>query len=110
MGNKYHYLVSVLDQICKEAPAQYKRYDLTALASEGTDNARSRAFIHLFLKVKFGLTDFEEREHLVTDGPGDGGLTHIILIRRIKSYISYSQSLEIQSIISLRKRLCLMNC
>lgn len=74
MGNKYHYLVSVLDQICKEAPAQYKRYDLTALASEGTDNARSRAFIHLFLKVKFGLTDFEEREHLVTDGPGDGGI------------------------------------
>lgn len=73
MDNKYQYLISVLDQLCKEAPTQYKRYDFTS-KNVNVENARSRAFIHLFLKVKFGLIDFEDREHFITDGPGDGGI------------------------------------
>ena len=37
-------------------------------------HARSRAFIHLFLKVRFGLTHFKEREQFLTDDPQDGGI------------------------------------
>lgn len=73
MDNKYKYLISVLDQFCNEAPEAYKRYDLNS-PKTNIENARSRAFIHLFLKVKFGLISFEEREYLITDGPGDGGI------------------------------------
>lgn len=73
MDNKYKYLISVLDQFCKEAPDAYTRYDLTSTKTN-IENARSRAFIHLFLKVKFGLTNFEDRENRITDGPGDGGI------------------------------------
>lgn len=66
-------MISVLDQFCKEAPDVYTRYDLTS-SKTNIENARSRAFIHLFLKVKFGLTNFEDRENRITDGPGDGGI------------------------------------
>ncbi|OFX61503.1 MAG: hypothetical protein A2046_06665 [Bacteroidetes bacterium GWA2_30_7] len=38
------------------------------------NNARARAFIHLFLKVKFGIIDFLEREKFITDDTGDGGI------------------------------------
>lgn len=73
MDNKYMYLISVLDRICNEAPDTYKRYDLNS-PQTNIENARSRAFIHLFLKVKFGLIDFKDREDFITDGPGDGGI------------------------------------
>lgn len=36
--------------------------------------ARSLAFIHLYLKVKFGLVDFSAREAFITDGSYDGGI------------------------------------
>jgi hypothetical protein len=36
--------------------------------------AISKAYIHLYLKVKCGLTDFEKRQALITDGANDGGL------------------------------------
>ena len=41
---------------------------------EKLNQARSRAFIHLFLKVRFGLLDFLERERVVTDEFNDGGI------------------------------------
>lgn len=36
--------------------------------------ARSRALLHLFLKARFGLTEFKDRMKYVTDGPNDGGI------------------------------------
>jgi len=38
------------------------------------NTSRSRAYIHLFLKVKFGILDPNEREKYVTDGTQDGGI------------------------------------
>jgi len=72
--NKYQTLVRILDQLRKEAPLNYKRYYPTVSDKTKIDQARSRTYIHLFLKVKFGLVNFEDREHLITDGTQDGGI------------------------------------
>lgn len=71
--SKYKDLVTILDSLCNEAPAEYKRYH-SFLNDDAKRQARSRAFIHLFLKVKFGLTEFLEREAFITDDPSDGGI------------------------------------
>ena len=71
--SKYESLVTVLDSLRKEAPAQYRRYHARRDV-EAVNQARSRAFLHLYLKVKFGLLEFSERERVVTDGKGDGGI------------------------------------
>jgi hypothetical protein len=73
---KYRILLRILDAIRAEA-GQTK---FTAKYARGTTDAeligqaRGRAFIHLYLKVMFGLTDFAEREQFVTDGSHDGGI------------------------------------
>jgi hypothetical protein len=72
--NKYITLLKILDQIRHEAPSSYRRYYPIESNIEHLNNARSRAFIHLFLKVKFGLLDFLERENLLLDDSGDGGI------------------------------------
>lgn len=69
-------LLRILDQICQEAGqtpfTQLYRNDPGDV--EGTNSRRARAFIHLYLKVAFGLLNFTEREHFVTDGSYDGGI------------------------------------
>jgi len=72
--SNYETLVNVLDRLRKEAPPQHRRYHVLDTDIEGLNQARSRAFIHLFLKVKFGLLDFVARERVVTDGANDGGI------------------------------------
>ncbi|NIJ54673.1 AIPR family protein [Dyadobacter arcticus] len=72
--SKYLELVKVLDKICYEAPAKNTRYNLRVATSEQISSARARAFIHLFLKVKFGQIDFSERERFITDDIDDGGI------------------------------------
>src|SRR5882724_4931249 len=72
--SKYHTLVNILDQLCAEAPPAYKSYhplksDITKL-----DQARCKAFVHLYLKVFFGMLEFREREGAFTDGKYDGGI------------------------------------
>ncbi|TOO47783.1 hypothetical protein CGH36_05995, partial [Vibrio parahaemolyticus] len=66
-------LINILDKIISEAPAKYKK-----LYSTGDDKkleqARSRAYIHLYLMAKFGMLDFSERELLILDGSNDGGI------------------------------------
>lgn len=74
MHQKYDTLVNVLDQLRREAPAANKRYRPLPSQRDRIDQARARAFIHLYLKVQFGLLDFEQRERLVSDGPDDGGI------------------------------------
>ncbi|UOQ72679.1 AIPR family protein [Hymenobacter cellulosilyticus] len=74
MENKYNTLVNILDQLRTEAPAEYKRYHALAEDQINVEKGRALALIHLFLKVKFGLTSFFDREALITDGTGDGGV------------------------------------
>jgi hypothetical protein len=71
---KYQILVDVLDQIRREAPQQYRSYRPIESDLDKVNQARAKAFIHLFLKVQFGILDFEERHAHITDGPNDGGI------------------------------------
>lgn len=72
--SKYSTLVNILDELRSEAPTGYKRYYPAPNEKEKLDAARSRAFIHLFLKVYYGLSDFYSRENYITDDPSDGGI------------------------------------
>lgn len=72
--SKYQTLVTILDELRKEAPTQYKKYYPLDTEIDKVNHARSLAFIHLFLKVKFGLLEFTERENYITDGTDDGGV------------------------------------
>lgn len=73
---KYLMLLNVLDKIREEAaPAGFKaRYIAGTTDVDQINQERARAFIHLYLKVSFGLLDFIEREHFITDGTNDGGV------------------------------------
>lgn len=72
--NKYTDLLIIVDKLRQEAPKNYKRYYPEVEEIEILENARARSFIHLFLKVKFGLIDFVDRENYITDDTGDGGI------------------------------------
>jgi hypothetical protein len=71
---KYNVLVQVLDRLGAEAPPAYHSYHPDAADVERINAARSKAFVHLFLKVRFGLLTFEEREAFITEGASDGGI------------------------------------
>jgi len=72
--SRYATLVQILDRLCSEAPKRFKRYHPEAGNQDALDQARARAFIHLYLKVKFGILEFEARENFVTDDGEDGGI------------------------------------
>ncbi len=72
--HKYNMLVSVLDKMSAEAPVSYKTYHPRPEELEAIQHARSLAFIHLLLKVRFGVADFLARHQQITDGPQDGGV------------------------------------
>ena len=72
--SKYLTLVNILDELRKEAPIEYKKYYPIETNIEDLNNARARAYIHLFLKVKFGMLTFLERENFITDDTNDGGV------------------------------------
>ncbi|WP_298903501.1 AIPR family protein [uncultured Psychroserpens sp.] len=72
--SKYTTLINILDILRKEAPEDYKFYHPLENEIDKLNNARSRAYVHLFLKVKFGLLNFEDRIKFVTDGIDDGGI------------------------------------
>lgn len=75
--DKYQILINILDQIIKSAPIEYsKKYPQKSenLNAEQLNQARTRAYIHLYLLVSFGILDFKEREHFISDGSYDGGI------------------------------------
>lgn len=82
MHTKYEILINVLDTLCKEAPDTETKYKFGKTENhrnintftEKLNQSRSRAYIHLYLKVKFGIASFQEREKLITDGSNDGGI------------------------------------
>ncbi len=85
--NKYDILVNIVDQIMGEAPSGYKRYYPEPQNIEKVDQARSRVFIHLFLKVKYGINDFLEREGYITDEVNDGGIDAYYIDRDSKTIV-----------------------
>lgn len=74
MIHQYEMLEKILDHIRMESPPNYKSYRPTKDEKEALTKARSLAFIHLFLKVRFGTIDFQSRHQQISDGPNDGGL------------------------------------
>jgi hypothetical protein len=58
---KYRILLNILDKICEEAPSNFTSYKVDEKNMESLNQARSKAFIHLFLKVKCGMMNFAER-------------------------------------------------
>ena len=74
--SKYRILVNILgDEIRSETSDLHTaKYNPPSSDIEKVNQARSRAFIHLYLKVSFGLLVFNEREYYVTDGTNDGGI------------------------------------
>lgn len=71
---RYQILLNILDKICEEAPSKFTSYQVDHNNPKSLDQIRSKAFIHLFLQVKYGMMDFAERHNLITEGPGDGGI------------------------------------
>jgi hypothetical protein len=72
--SNYNILTNILDKLRNEAPANLTSYHPTATNIEQVNQARARAFIHLFLKANLGLLDFATREKYITDGSQDGGI------------------------------------
>jgi len=70
----YATLCNVLDALRAEAPSTNRIYNPPSGNVDALIQARSRALLHLFLKARFGLVRFGEREGLITDGRGDGGI------------------------------------
>src|SRR5215212_3896133 len=89
--SKYDTFIKVLDELQKEAPIEYKRYYPLETNEDAVNKARSLAYIHLFLKVRFGLIDFKEREAFITDGTNDGGIDAYYIDKESKT-IYYIQS------------------
>jgi len=72
---KYNILVNILDEIRNECPVRFEgKYQKGKSDLELINQARARAYIHLYLKVSFGILDFCEREHFITDGTQDAGI------------------------------------
>jgi hypothetical protein len=87
----YDTLCRVLDSLRAEAPAANAIYGPPAGNHDALIQARSRALLHLFLKARFGLLYFDDREALVTDGPHDGGIDAYYIDQKAK-YIYVLQS------------------
>lgn len=74
---KYQVLLDILDKLRREVKigaSAYAKYNPTSNNVEQVNQARARAYIHLYLKVSFGLLEFDERERFITDGSYDGGI------------------------------------
>lgn len=71
---KYQTLLNTLDKMCEEAPDDFSSYKVDKSNLETLNQTRSKAFIHLFLKVKCGMTSFVERHNFITEGTQDGGV------------------------------------
>lgn len=89
--SKYEILLNIIEKIRIEAPREFKRYYPMETEKEKLDNARSRAFLHLFLKVNYGILDFVEREKFITDDSYDGGID-AYYIDRDRKLITFIQS------------------
>ncbi len=75
MEEKYQILLRIIEELRKEAPENYQKYQIEEEGNESKlITIKSRCYIHLFLKVAFGMLNFIERENYITDGSYDGGI------------------------------------
>jgi hypothetical protein len=81
----YDTLCNVLDSLRAEAPRSNLTYNPSPGNSDALIQARSRALLHLFLKARFGLVRFSDREAYVTDGANDGGIDAYYIEQKIKT-------------------------
>lgn len=81
---KYETLLNTLDKICEEAPDNFVSYKVDKNNTESLNQARSKAFIHLYLKVKCGMASFLERHDFITEGTQDGGVDAYYIDRENK--------------------------
>lgn len=86
---KYDILVRILDELRNEAPSNYKRYYPEEEETSKLNEVRARTFIHLFLKVWYGLDNFIERENHITDDPYDGGIDAYYIDKEKKEIILF---------------------
>lgn len=84
---KYETLLNTLDKICEEAPDNFVSYKVDKSNIESLNQARSKAFIHLFLKVKCGIASFSGRHNFITDGTQDGGVDAYYIDRENKKIL-----------------------
>lgn len=85
--SRYNILLNILDSIRSEAPEEFKSYYPDPSDKNGLISARSKAFIHLYLKVKCGITNFKERHALITEGSQDGGVDAYFLDTEAKTLL-----------------------
>jgi hypothetical protein len=71
---RYEILLKIIDCFREEAPPEFVTFKADPKDTDKLNFARSKAFIHLFLKVKFGITNFRTRHSYVTEGSQDGGI------------------------------------
>ncbi len=89
--NKYNLLVHILDKIAEKAPENLSIYHPEQGDADAEIHKRSRSFIHLFLKVRFGILDFSVAESQITDGTNDGGLDAYHIEEEKKIYLIQSK-------------------
>lgn len=74
-SRKYDILKNILDRYVEDGSKISNRKSYFDTGTEDKKNqARSRAFIHLYLASTYGILDFEEREKMITDAGYDGGV------------------------------------
>lgn len=83
-NRRYGTLCRILDSICAEAPLSLTEYQHPSTNPDARIQARSRALLHLYLKAKFGLVNFDDREWYITDGKFDGGIDAYFIDKRTK--------------------------
>lgn len=71
---KHNLLKKTLDGIAVSAPSKLSIYHPDENDQDAQIHKYSRAQIHLFLRVRFGILDFGVVEDQITDDTGDGGL------------------------------------
>jgi hypothetical protein len=72
---KYRILTHILDEYVREGQGVRQRKSFFDTSTEEHQNqARARAFIHLYLAATYGVLDFEDREKMITDASYDGGI------------------------------------
>jgi hypothetical protein len=74
-AKQYAILTNILDEYVREGGGVARRKSFFDTSTEEKANqARARAFIHLYLAATYGLINFEDREHMITDAKYDGGI------------------------------------
>lgn len=85
---KYQILIDILDKLrqeVKNTEPSFAKYNPNPNDLEKVNQARARAYIHLFLKVSFGILEFKEREYFISDGSYDGGIDGYFINRDNKT-------------------------